>query len=170
MLTSLSAADARGRITPTPALRAAGIGVIALMVFGVALAIPPAYLGSFNTFVLLMLYFLVPWTAVNLVDFYLVRKGHYDIGELFNPNGIYGQWGRPGLAAYVIGLVAMIPFVSLSFYTGPVAAALGGADMAFVVGLLVAGASYVVMARSQGQQTERQADTNQESMPGKEPI
>jgi NCS1 nucleoside transporter family len=170
MLTSLSAADALGRITPTPALRAAGIGVIALMVFGVALAIPPAYLGSFNAFVLLMLYFLVPWTAVNLVDFYLVRKGHYDIGELFNPNGIYGQWGRPGLAAYVIGLVAMIPFVSLSFYTGPVAAALGGADMAFVVGLLVAGVAYAVMARSQGQQTERQANTNQESMPGKEPI
>ena len=34
----------------------------------VALLIPDNYLGSFNNFVLLMLYFLVPWTSVNLVD------------------------------------------------------------------------------------------------------
>jgi len=29
----------------------------------------------------LLLYLLVPWTAVNLVDFFLVRKGHYAITE-----------------------------------------------------------------------------------------
>ncbi|MBF3290765.1 cytosine permease, partial [Pseudomonas aeruginosa] len=82
---------------PTLNLRVTGIGVIALVVFGVALSIPESYLGSFNTFVLLMLYFLVPWTAVNLVDFYFVRNGHYAISEIFNPEGIYGHWGRPGL-------------------------------------------------------------------------
>lgn len=69
MLTSLSAIDAFRKVTPTLRLRMFGIGVVALTVFAVALAIPASYLASFNTFVLLMLYFLVPWTAVNLMDF-----------------------------------------------------------------------------------------------------
>ena len=94
MLTSLSAIDAFRKVTPTLKLRMAGIGVVALTVFAVALAIPASYLASFNTFVLLMLYFLVPWTAVNLVDFYFVRSGHYAISEIFNPGGDLRPLGR----------------------------------------------------------------------------
>ena len=60
MLTSLSAIDAFRKVTPTLRLRMFGIGVVALTVFAVALAIPASYLASFNTFVLLMLYFPVP--------------------------------------------------------------------------------------------------------------
>jgi nucleobase:cation symporter-1, NCS1 family len=30
---------------------------------------------------------------VNLVDYFVVRKGHYIIGEIFNPSGIYERWG-----------------------------------------------------------------------------
>ena len=40
----------------------------------------------------LMLYLLVPWTATNLVDFFFVRRGHYAITDLFQPDGIYGAW------------------------------------------------------------------------------
>lgn len=157
MLTSLSAIDAFRRVTATLRVRIIGIGVIAVVVFAVALAIPQSYLVSFNTFVLLMLYFLVPWTAVNLVDFYIVRSGHYAIGEIFNPEGIYGHWGRPGLVAYVTGLLAMVPFMSLSFYAGPLAAALGGADIAFLIGLLVTGGLYMFMCRTLDVEAERRA-------------
>ncbi|WP_122004031.1 purine-cytosine permease family protein [Serratia marcescens] len=155
MLTSLSAIDAFRQVTPTLKLRMAGIGVVALTVFAVALAIPASYLASFNTFVLLMLYFLVPWTAVNLMDFYVVRGGHYAIGEIFNPAGIYGRWGGSGLTAYAIGLLAMVPFMTLGFYTGPFAVLLGGADIAFLIGLLVAGSVYVVMCRKLDLEAER---------------
>ncbi|MDD1017145.1 purine-cytosine permease family protein [Pseudomonas rubra] len=148
MLTSISAIDCFKKVQPSLKIRVAGISVIASIVFIVALAIPESYLGSFNTFVLLMLYFLVPWTAVNLVDFYCVRKGHYVISEIFNPEGIYGAWGKPGLIAYGLGLLAMVPFMALSFYTGPAAAALGGADIAFVIGLLVTGSVYALLCRS----------------------
>ncbi|MGE8070462.1 purine-cytosine permease family protein [Serratia ureilytica] len=155
MLTSLSAIDAFRKVTPTLKLRMAGIGVVALTVFAVALAIPASYLASFNTFVLLMLYFLVPWTAVNLMDFYVVRGGHYAIGEIFNPAGIYGRWGGSGLTAYAIGMLAMVPFMTLGFYTGPFAVLLGGADIAFLIGLLVAGSVYVVMCRKLDLEAER---------------
>jgi nucleobase:cation symporter-1, NCS1 family len=94
-----------------------------------------------------MLYFLVPWTAVNLADFYVVRKGRYAISDIFNPAGIYGRWSSAGLVAYFLGLAAMIPFMSLGFYQGPISVSLDGADVAFVVGLAVSAVIYCVMSR-----------------------
>ncbi|MBB4822251.1 purine-cytosine permease family protein [Pseudomonas sp. TUM22785] len=156
MLTSVSAIDAFTKVKPTLRLRVTGILVIAAIILAVARLIPESYLGSFNTFVLLMLYFLVPWTAVNLVDFYLVRRGHYAIGEIFNRDGLYRGWSAAGLTAYGLGLLAMVPFMALSFWTGPFTAALGGADIAFAVGLPVAGVSYWLLSRRLDLAAERQ--------------
>jgi purine-cytosine permease-like protein len=90
-----------------------------------------------------------------LVDFYWVRRGHYSIREIFNPQGIYGRWNWRGLLAYGVGFVVMIPFFSSGLYTGPIARTLGGADIAMVVGLPVAAVVYVLVYRSfdlQGEQ------------------
>jgi NCS1 family nucleobase:cation symporter-1 len=157
MLTANSGVDGFRPIRATVRTRVLGILVVALVSFAIALVIPDDYLDSFTTFVLFMLYFLVPWTAVNLVDFYFVRRGHYAITEIFNPTGIYGRWGVPGLVAYSAGLLAMVPFIVTSFYTGPVAEALGGADVSFVVGLVVAGALYFVLGRRVDVDRERAA-------------
>lgn len=146
-LTSMSALDAFRPITPTVRLRVLGIALTSLVAFVVALSLPEGYLESFNTFVLLMLYFLIPWTAVNLVDFYFVRRGHYSIVDIFRPDGIYGRWSWRGLAAYFIGMVSMVPFISLHFYTGPIAKMLGGVDISFIVGLAVSGLAYYVLTR-----------------------
>ena len=48
-----------------------------------------------------------------------MRKGHYSIREIFNPNGMYGRWNWRGLIAYVVGFVSMIPFFRYRLYTGP---------------------------------------------------
>jgi purine-cytosine permease-like protein len=42
----------------------------------------------------------------------------------------------------------MIPFFSSGLYTGPIARALGGADIAMVIGLPVAAGVYVLLYRS----------------------
>lgn len=157
MLTGISAIDGFLQIKPNLKSRVIGISLVAVVIFLIALNIPESYLGSFNTFVLLMLYFLVPWTAVNLADFYGVRKGHYAISDIFNPAGIYGQWSSAGLVAYFLGLLAMVPFMSLSFYQGPAARALEGADIAFVIGLIVAGVAYWAMTRRLDLATEQRA-------------
>lgn len=148
MLTGTSAVDGFKQVRPTQRLRIIGLAAVGLLTLLIALLIPDAYLGSFTDFVIMMLYFLVPWTAVNLVDFYLVRHGKYAIAEMFSPKGIYGNWAWRGVAAYLIGFVAMIPFFSTTFFSGPVATALGGADMSFVVGLLVSGILYYVFSRN----------------------
>ena len=158
MLTSVSGIDAFRQVRPTVRARVIGLVAVGLVTVIVALLIPDDYLGSFNNFVLLMLYFLVPWTAVNLVDFYAVRHGKYAITEIFNPHGIYGRWSWRGLAAYGIGFVAMIPFFSLpGLYTGPVAEAIGGADVSFAIGLVVAGGLYWLFCRNLDRAAEERA-------------
>ena len=101
----------------------------------------------------LMLYLLVPWTATNLVDFFVVRRGHYAIADLFTPRGIYGAWGRRGLTAYALGFLAEIPFMVLPgiagfTYTGPLAKQISSVDISWIVGLAVAGISYWLLSRS----------------------
>ena len=114
-----------------------------------ALAATKNFLGNFNNFLLLILYLFVPWTAVNLVDYYIVRRGHYAIAEIFNPHGIYGRWGWRGILAYVIGFAAMVPFFDVgTLYEGPAARALGGADISFFIGLPIAGLLYYAFTRS----------------------
>lgn len=158
MLTSVSGVDAFKKVRGGVRTRVIGLAIVGLITVLVALLIPDDYLASFNNFVLLMLYFLVPWTAVNLVDFYAVRHGKYAITEIFNPDGIYGKWSWRGLVAYSVGFVVMIPFFSLpGLYTGPVAESIGGADISFAIGLVVAGGLYYVFARGLDGHAEEEA-------------
>ncbi len=81
---------------------------------------PPSSFGSrFGDLLAVLLYLFTPWTAINLVDFYVVRKGHYSIREIFNPNGMYGRWNWRGLVAYFVGFLVMMPFFSTEAWTGP---------------------------------------------------
>jgi NCS1 nucleoside transporter family len=149
MLTGTTIVDGIKRIVPTLRVRLIGVIVVGVVGAVISLVMPDSYLTSFNTFLAIMVYLLVPWTAVNLVDFYLVRRGHYDIAAIVDRDGRYGRWSWRGLTAYFTGFAAMIPFFYLSFYEGPVTKALGGADLSFIVGLVVSGALYLVLARSQ---------------------
>jgi len=49
----------------------------------------------------------------------------------------------------------MIPFFSTGLYRGPVARAMGGADLAMLVGLPVAALVYVLMCRSMDLKADR---------------
>lgn len=51
------------------------------------------------------------------------------------------------LTCYVIGIVAQIPFLAQTLYTGPVTEMLGGADVSWIVGLVVTAAIYYPWAR-----------------------
>ncbi|MFJ4768180.1 purine-cytosine permease family protein [Streptomyces uncialis] len=157
MLTGASALDGFRKVRPTVRLRVVGLIVVGVISLVVALLIPDDYIGSFNNFVLMMLYFLVPWTAVNLVDFYFVRRGQYAIAEILKPDGMYGRWAWRGVTAYLVGFVAMVPFFSTTFYVGPVADALGGADFSFVVGLTVSGLLYLYLSRNLDRGAEAEA-------------
>lgn len=144
----LSAVEAFRPIKSTVKLRSATITVGGVLVIVASLTLPADILGSFAAFLSILGYFLIPWTAVNLTDYYIVRKGVFSISDLLRPDGgIYGRWSGPGIISYAVGFVAMIPFFSTAIYVGPVAAALDKADIAFIVGLAVSGICYLLLTR-----------------------
>jgi len=93
-----------------------------------------------------MIYLLVPWSAINLADYYVVRKGEYVIADLFRREGRYGAFQWRTIAVYVFGIAVQVPFMSLSFFKGVVAQAIG-ADLAWLPGLAVPAVLYVIVAR-----------------------
>jgi purine-cytosine permease-like protein len=147
-LTLISAIDSLRRVRPTLAVRLGTIGLTAVLSLVAALLASKSFLTNFENFLLLILYLFIPWTAVNLIDYYVVRRGHYAVEEIFKPSGIYGRWGWRGVVAYVLGFAAMIPFFSTPSFTGPVAKALNGGDISLFIGLPVAGGLYWLFARS----------------------
>jgi NCS1 nucleoside transporter family len=128
------------------------------------------FLGNFGSFLVILLYILVPWTAVNLVDYYFVRRGNYAVREIFKADGIYGNWGWRGLASYVIGIIAMVPFVVTVWFTGPIAAALGGADLALFVGVIASAVAYLVLARNLDLDNERRVAAADKSQFGQAAV
>jgi NCS1 family nucleobase:cation symporter-1 len=137
------------------AKRLASLLLVFLASCAIALSSSSNFANRFNDLLSLLLYLFTPWTAINLIDFYVVRKGHYSIREIFNPHGMYGRWNWRGLSAYLIGFVVMIPFFSSGMYTGPIARALGGADIAMLVGLPVSAGVYLIACRSMDLEEER---------------
>jgi purine-cytosine permease-like protein len=156
-LTLLSVMDTFHPSRPTVRKRLLSLLVSAVAATGIAFASSHDFVRTFGEFLAVLLYLFTPWTAINLVDFYLIRKGHYSVREIFNSRGMYGRWNWRGLWAYGIGFVAMIPFFSTGLYTGPVAAALGGADIAMLVGLPVSALVYVLACRSLDVHSDRRA-------------
>lgn len=148
-LTLISAIDSFKKVQPTVSVRALTIGLTAVLSLVGAMAATADFLTNFNNFLLLVLYLFIPWTAVNLMDYYVVRRGHYAIAEIFNPHGMYGRWGWHGIISYLVGFGVMVPFFSVgTLYVGPIAHAMDGADLSLFVGLPVAGLLYWWLSRS----------------------
>jgi purine-cytosine permease-like protein len=154
-LTLLSVADSFRPIVCTVAKRMSSLLAAAVTATVIALLSSSNFVNRFADLLAVLLYLFTPWTAINLVDFYLIRKGHYSVREIFNPHGMYGRWNWRGLMASGIGFAVMIPFFSTGLYTGPVARALKGADLAMLVGLPVATLVYIFACRSMDVEADR---------------
>ena len=126
--------------------------VIAVVLFGCALAAAllgkASFMVNYEGFILLLLYVLVPWTAINLVDYYFLRHGQYDVDAFFlRDGGIYGRVNTVAVVCYAMGILVQLPFVASPLYTGPVARAFGGVDLSWIVGLAVTSPVYYWWAK-----------------------
>lgn len=127
-------------------LRIAMILLTAATGFALAIGMSADFLANFQNFLMLLVYTFIPWTAINLTDYYLVRRGQYDLAGFFDRNGVYGRdpasWTYGGLnfkamLAYVVGVLVQVPFINATYWKGWAVDALGGADVSYVFGLLV---------------------------------
>jgi purine-cytosine permease-like protein len=149
-LATLTTIDTIKPIKPTLTIRVVALAFVTIAAFVLALTLPGSFLTNFEAYLFIILYFMIPWTAINLVDFFFVRKGNYAIKEIFKPDGMYHRWGWRGLTAYWIAFAAMIPFMSTAVFTGFIASssALGGADISPFIGFPVAAILYWIFTRN----------------------
>jgi purine-cytosine permease-like protein len=167
MLSVLTGVDSVKKIKTSRVWRAATVVLLAVLWYAIGAGISTSGSNTAVSAVLnsltLMLYLLVPWTALNLVDFFFVRRGHYAITDIFRVGGVYGAWGWRGLTAYVAGFLAEIPFMVLppiagfsftGYFPGHIT---NGVDYSWLVGLAVSGVVYWLCARSLDLSSERAA-------------
>ncbi|NER62036.1 cytosine permease [Pseudomonas sp. MAFF212428] len=124
----------------------------------VALAASADFISQFIGLVLAFLLVLVPWASINLIDFYLIKRGEYDITSIFAADGgIYGRFNMHAIVAYFIGILVQLPFANTSLYVGPYANLVEGADLSWLFGLLVTCPLYYCLATRSQQQARAAA-------------
>jgi NCS1 family nucleobase:cation symporter-1 len=137
--------------TGSLSLQAAGIriprpisaGIVAVLSFIATLYL---YYNDFSStvenYLLVITYWIGPWAAIVLIDWR--RRGDRIDGSNAVRFSLLPS-GLSALIALVVGFLVSIPFMNQTLYVGPAANALGGADIAYLVGFVVAGALYWVL-------------------------
>jgi NCS1 family nucleobase:cation symporter-1 len=152
MLNMLTAISSMKELRPSFALRTAFLLPTYALGLFLALKASADFYAQINNLLSFLMLGFVPWGAINLLDFYLVRHGNYDIPGFFDRRGTYysddSTWTRRGvnlqaLLAYIVGVVAALPFVSNGWFKGWVAHSLGDADISWMPGLVVTGLIYL---------------------------
>jgi NCS1 family nucleobase:cation symporter-1 len=119
------------------------VSVIAVGVLGGLLALygVNGLSAKYENFLLLISYWIGPWLAIVVVDFFLHPGQEKQPGQ-----GLRVRMDRaiewPGLVAFLVGLAVSIPFMNSSLFAGPIATLLHGADTAYYIGIIVAGTLY----------------------------
>lgn len=114
------------------------------------------FIQDFIGLILALLLVLVPWASINLIDFYLIKYGDYDIESIFAADG--GQYGRfnwHAIIAYACGIAVQLPFANTALYVGPYAHLVEGADLSWLVGIVVTCPLFYCLATRKQQRAER---------------
>ena len=149
MLTSVTVINSFSSIALSQKLRVGSVAALVIVWLYLSSLSEVSAIGLLYSGMTIMLYLLVPWSAINLVDYFVIRKGKYSIGALFEQNGEYRIWSASGLTAYFIGLLAIVPFASLpGIYVGAGAHIVGDVDVAWLVSLAISGLTYFALRRS----------------------
>lgn len=110
--------------------------------------------GNYENFLLLIAYWITPFLAVVLIDFWL-NRGRYDEAVFFDSR--HRPW--QGAAAMLIGIAVSVLFWNQALFVGPVPKAIPEiGDLSFFVGFIVTGVVYYALAVT----TRRRATAGQE--------
>jgi nucleobase:cation symporter-1, NCS1 family len=120
------------------------IGIILSVAFGGA-----KFQASLEDFLFLVAYFVTPWLAIVIIDFWVLNRGgagYPGFAEFYKRDGAFGAVRWEGLLSFLIGVAVSVPFMATVLYEGPIGKALGGADVSYGVSAIVAGVLYYLWA------------------------
>jgi NCS1 nucleoside transporter family len=126
---------------------AVSAGIVGYMVT-IYFIFAPSFAKAFDNWMVSLLLWMSPWAGIVLADFFIKRRGVIDVAELYRSPEVsaYGDINWPGIIAFLVGLAAgwsvedgLVPALQ-----GPISTKfLGGADLSWLVGIVVAGAVYL---------------------------
>jgi NCS1 nucleoside transporter family len=125
------------------------VGVVGYLVT-IYFIFAPSFAKAFDNWMISLLLWMSPWAGVVMADFFLKRKSHIDVAELYaSPKtSAYGDINWGGIIAFLAGLVAgwsvqdgLVPALQ-----GPISGLLGGADLSWLFGIVVSGVVYLAIA------------------------
>ncbi len=101
------------------------------------------FADTFSNYLLLISYWIAPFIAVVLTDWWL-RGRNADVSGLQSLSRLHAGWRA--IVAFFVGLAASVPFMSADLYVGPIAEGpLHYGDMAYYVGFIVAASVYALI-------------------------
>jgi NCS1 family nucleobase:cation symporter-1 len=127
-----------------------GVLLVSAVALVLALVGWRSFVTTFTNFLDVLLFVFVPWSLINLVDFYLVQRERYDVPSFYTPRGIYGGWRWVAVIPYLIAVGLELLFVNQADLKGPLVNALGGADISWIVGGVAAPVGYLIAVRIAG--------------------
>jgi len=128
------------------------VGVVGYLVT-IYFIFAPSFAKAFDNWLISLLLWMSPFAGIVLADFYIKREGVIDVDELYKSptTSAYGDINWAAIIAFCAGLVAgwsvedgLVPALQ-----GPISLnLLGGADLSWLAGIVVAGGLYLALGRS----------------------
>jgi len=119
---------------------ALAVGIIGL-VLGFILQANVRPGSKYESFLLLISYWITPYLAITIIDYFL-RRGEYVESEFYDTR--HNNWQAP--LAFVVGIAASVPFWNQEIYVGPIANAHPEwGDLSFFVGGVVSAVVYLIV-------------------------
>jgi purine-cytosine permease-like protein len=110
----------------------------------VAIALPNAanFATTLQNFLLLIAYWLGPWSIILVLEHFVFRRGKYNVEDWNRPSKLL--FGSAAILSMVIGLIGVFLGASQSYFTGPIAHRLG-MDIGFELGVVFAAIAYLIL-------------------------
>ena len=136
------------------------VGIVAIVGAVLSMLFYNGFYNFFESFLLVLDYWISPWVAILIIDFVILKRQKLNFEKKYNWNGVL---------AYVIGLAVSIPFMNIylgSFnYTFIFSKFLGGIDISYFIGFVVAGLVYYLTESRQRSSSSRLKVPNSKSSP-----
>jgi nucleobase:cation symporter-1, NCS1 family len=127
-----------------------GVGVAAFA-FTVFLILRSNFAESLDAWLAGLVTWVAPWAVIMLIHYYWRARQRVNVAALFDPpgRGRIPDVSWPALVAFVLGMVATwsCEYGIPAFLQGPVATAIGGVDLSWLGGAIVAGVAYLALER-----------------------
>ncbi len=138
---NLYSASLSGLVGGIKLKRTVFVGLVAIVGGALSLLFYTHFYNFFDNFLLVLDYWISPWVAILIIDFLVLKRQKLGFDKRVNWNGVL---------AYCAGLIVSIPFMNVFFgnfnYTFIISKSLGGIDISYFIGFIVAAVVYYAVS------------------------